>query len=540
MNEVFRNYWSLFCSSIKQKLSLFDNSPSELYLTFLLVFCDGYGYFCVSQILVIFLHEEYGVTDMNSGTIYGLWLASITFWGMIASCLNDYLGVRRSLLIAFSISLISNISIALSSSLKLLYVILFGILPVGNSMGIPMLIIGIKRYTKKANRGFAYGLFYAIMNVAALVSGPVIDFFNVLICPVNSSCSSTYRHQQTINGSVGNAEKKMRLITGNRLVLWTVAMIYVFAWCLTYFSLKEIKVTEDEEEEDDDGGSLKQAGREGDDSLVTVSRVNTLLPSDSQHQPFLSDDQENVLLSSLSLAPSDTLCSEDDAKMKHSSSNHKYTVLPTNSDHLEEQQPSIELKTFSYISTIDNPLSATGTDISLVQSQPPSLSSSSSSSSSSSFLIILLSPYQEVLCSRTFLRFCFFSLLLINLQSIFTYIDSLLPTYLLRCFGETYPKGMIYSINPFMIIWLTPTVAAFTSHWEHFNMIKYGGYVSAISPFFLVFSTSTWAVVMFMIFLSFGEAIWSPRVYDYTMSIAPEVCLCFSFLLFPLHLGFLF
>jgi hypothetical protein len=54
-------------------------------------------------------------------------------------------------------------------------------------------------------------------------------------------------------------------------------------------------------------------------------------------------------------------------------------------------------------------------------------------------------------------------------------------------------------------------------------MIKYGGFVSAASPFFLAISTSTWAAVMFVVTLSFGEAVWSPRLYDYTMSIAPEV-----------------
>jgi hypothetical protein len=81
---------------------------------------------------------------------------------------------------------------------------------------------------------------------------------------------------------------------------------------------------------------------------------------------------------------------------------------------------------------------------------------------------------------------------------------------------------MIYSINPFMIIWVTPVVAAMTSKWPHYDMIKYGGYVSAISPFFLAMSTSTGAIVIFMILLSLGESIWSPRLYDYTMSIAPQ------------------
>jgi len=29
--------------------------------------------------------------------------------------------------------------------------------------------------------------------------------------------------------------------------------------------------------------------------------------------------------------------------------------------------------------------------------------------------------------------------------------------------------------------------------------------------------------VLFVVFVSLGEAIWSPRWYDYSMSVAPEV-----------------
>lgn len=31
-----------------------------------------------------------------------------------------------------------------------------------------------------------------------------------------------------------------------------------------------------------------------------------------------------------------------------------------------------------------------------------------------------------------------------------------------------------------------------------------------------------WATVLFVIQLSLGESIWSPRWYDYSMSVAPE------------------
>lgn len=35
-------------------------------------------------------------------------------------------------------------------------------------------------------------------------------------------------------------------------------------------------------------------------------------------------------------------------------------------------------------------------------------------------------------------------------------------------------------------------------------------------------STSIPAVVMFIVLLSVGEAFWSPRFYEYTVSVAPE------------------
>ena len=42
-------------------------------------------------------------------------------------------------------------------------------------MGIPMLTVGIRRYTNAQNRGFAFGLFYSVMNIAAFVSGTTLD-----------------------------------------------------------------------------------------------------------------------------------------------------------------------------------------------------------------------------------------------------------------------------------------------------------------------------------------------------------------------------
>jgi hypothetical protein len=102
---------------------------------------------------------------------------------------------------------------------------------------------------------------------------------------------------------------------------------------------------------------------------------------------------------------------------------------------------------------------------------------------------------KELFTSKTFWRFSALTLLLINLKAIFRHLDATLPTYLIRTFGANVPKGTIYSINPFIIILLTPLVAALTGGYAHFDMIKYGSYLTAVSPFFLAFSTSIWATV---------------------------------------------
>jgi dipeptide/tripeptide permease len=44
----------------------------DLYFVFVLKFLESYGYFALSQILVIYLHDEFGATDIQAGAIYGM------------------------------------------------------------------------------------------------------------------------------------------------------------------------------------------------------------------------------------------------------------------------------------------------------------------------------------------------------------------------------------------------------------------------------------------------------------------------------------
>merc|ERR1719330_433207 len=53
-------------------------------------------------------------------------------------------------------------------------------------------------------------------------------------------------------------------------------------------------------------------------------------------------------------------------------------------------------------------------------------------------------------------------------------------------------------------------------------MIHFGSYISALSVLPLCFVTKIRSAVLFVTALSVGEAFWSPRFYDLTVSMAPE------------------
>ncbi len=128
---------------------------------------------------------------------------------------------------------------------------------------------------------------------------------------------------------------------------------------------------------------------------------------------------------------------------------------------------------------------------------------------------------REVLGVRTFWTFLAFVALLTFVRLIFQHAHLTWPKYSIREFGEDFPFATYWAINPAMIIFLTPIATALTRHLPPFPVIVGGAFLSAISVFAMAFSTTITASVVFIVLLSIGEALWSPRLYEYTATIAP-------------------
>lgn len=357
--------------TLRESFGSLAGCPRELWLVYVLKFLESYGYFSISMLLVLYLSDEFGLSDVEAGTMYGLFGAFTGLASFFMGFVVDSLGVRVSLITGFSILTTARFLLATTTSLAVVKLVLFVLMPIGGSLGIPVLSMGIKRYTTSRNRGFAFGVFYAVMNVAALLSGLIIDLMEIKL---NSGV--------TIDGTY-YSPRRMILFSG---------MVLSFLGVLTALLFREIKVGEDDEE-------------------VQAMIVNPVTP----------------------------------------------------------WQIAAEL------------------------SQMPQ-----------------------------FWRFLGITVICINLKMIFRYMDAVLPTYLVREFGPYVPKGTINSINPAMIIFLVPLVSALTAEYLHFDMIHLGSYISGMSALPLALDTSIPAAITFVVILSLGEAIWSPRFYDLTVSMAPE------------------
>lgn len=141
----------------------------------------------------------------------------------------------------------------------------------------------------------------------------------------------------------------------------------------------------------------------------------------------------------------------------------------------------------------------------------------------------------SVIKETAFWRFMLFISLLIGVKLTFTHQFLVMPKYYTRVLGDNASIGALNTINPAIItvglILFIPIIMRFTV----FRLIVVGTIVSSLSVFFLAipgkfFTVLGWSiengylmlVLLQIIVFAFGELIWSPRLSEYTVTIAPK------------------
>lgn len=157
-----------------------------------------------------------------------------------------------------------------------------------------------------------------------------------------------------------------------------------------------------------------------------------------------------------------------------------------------------------------------------------------------------------MLGNKVFHRLLVFLLLIGMLKIVFSLMDSVMPIFAKREMGQEAANsvGRLNAVNSILIMILAPAVGVWTSRFSAYSMVVWGGLLTALSFVFMALPASLFEglaagslgewfgrgylgikehvhpyvimILFWQILLSIGEAIYSPRVSEYAVSIAPS------------------
>ena len=122
------------------------------------------------------------------------------------------------------------------------------------------------------------------------------------------------------------------------------------------------------------------------------------------------------------------------------------------------------------------------------------------------------------------MRFLYFIFILIPVQTLFAHNWLTLPLYTSRAF-EGFVKDnfeFFVNLNPILIFVLTPMVAALTTKRNTYNMMIIGTFVMASPTFILALGPTLTNLMLYLIIMTIGEAMWQPRFLQWVAEIAPK------------------
>ena len=128
----------------------------------------------------------------------------------------------------------------------------------------------------------------------------------------------------------------------------------------------------------------------------------------------------------------------------------------------------------------------------------------------------------SVVSDPRFWRFMLLIVLLSLVRLMFQHMHFTWPKYVTRVEGDDFAVGTVWSLNSLGILFLAPLATALTRRLPIFPVLLVGAAISAASPFILCFGSGLWIQVAMIAVLTVGEALWSPRLYEYNVAIAPR------------------
>ncbi len=406
------------------KFTVLSGAARELWVTFGIKFLGVLACAVANSTLVLWLSYDLGYSDVRSGAFVFGWSAAMTLCTVLVGSFTDAIGLRKAFLLGVIVCVVAR---AFMTFTTIKWVALgLGLVPlaIGEALGTPVLVAAVRRYSNTSQRSISFAVFYAVMNMAFLISSLIFDYI-----------------RQTVgepHGAFAVPALGLKLTTYQTLFLVSF-VVELTILPLIWFGIRE--------------------GAEATDDGLKITPETVKYP-------------ERGFVESLRL---------------------------TSRDALRET-----LRIFSGL-----------------------------------WRQAGFYKFLAFLALAAFVR-------LIFIQMYYTY-----PKFGIRELGAGAPIGRLWAINAGLIIVLVPLVGAITQRVSAYRMVTIGSAIAAASVFIMAMPVhwfeplangwpgdwlghgylglkadviNPWYVMIFLfvVMLSFGEAVYSPRLYEYAAAIAPK------------------
>ena len=484
-------------------------APRELYLLYFTKVTEYSAYGAAASIMVPFLQNDvllFGepLGDTNGYLYYTVWTLSATVITIMVGAVCDTIGVKKCLLIGAITLGISRFFMPLTQDVFVSTLLGFIPLAIGFAITGPVLKVGIKKFTTMKQSTLGFGLFYTLMNVGFAIGAEIADYF-----------------RDAYGDSGGTA------ILGVEFT--TYQLIIAIGFILNIPDFIAILFMRDGAEMSENGLILKEKDLSDGDQLKA-----DLLASKPKRFGQMSKE---LVFSGIATIFAAVLCYGMVLLEVHTLT---INVIPVGK-YLWAFVVTISF--FSVGGIIYALLSMVGT-----VSPALDIVMKSVRDATEETVRQLKENFQE----KPFWVYMGMLAILIFVRLTFYIFHLMFPTYAIRVFGADFPVASIFgTLNPVMIIFLVPLISALTVNIRSYTMLLWGTGLSAASVFICFMPESisagladTWfgvwvfdywleapignqdpfmmSLVVFIMVFTVGEAIWSPRLMQFSAEIAPR------------------
>ena len=483
--------------------------PRELWLMFFTKVTEYSAYGAASSIFVLFLQNDVvwngePLGDSSGYLYFMIWGLVMTIITMMVGAVCDTIGVKKCLLIGAVMLLISRFFTPLSTDIWT--VTLLGFLPLAFGFAItgPVLKVGIKWFTTLKTATLGFGLFYTLMNVGFTVGAEIADYF--------------------------------RKYHSDGMEIWGVEMttyqvIIGVGFLINIPDFIAILIMRDGVEMTEQGISFKDNDGDG------IEKISAELKSSvTERRAKMVKELFKSLGATAAVGVLAFLFVEMDV--------HTWKM------------GVIKFGSYAWSLIITSGIFAIGGIL------YAGLSYAGATNAGGGFDRVMKSvrdstqetvrQLKENFSEKPFWIYMAMLGILTFVKLTFYVFHVMFPTYAIRVFGADFPVVSLFgTLNPAMIVFAVPLVSILTVRIKSYPMLMFGTALSALSVF-ICFIPESWALavgntwfgtfvydywveapmgnqdpfvislLLFIIVFTIGEAIWSPRLMQFSAEIAPR------------------